>query len=161
MSLIRDWYQENSRASSIRSSPSCLWVTCLLYVIPDQASQYLQRGVTWLPPAHTFSSRGQGGPNQDGENPTSLEPLFVQHSTHRCQSVCLSPSPGYEQGPCSWVLMQELGSGWHPGELGRSASCGHLVFLTWSETLSQGEAKQAGALWPVPPWWERRRRLQR
>ena len=44
---------------------------------------------------------------------------------------------------------------------GRSASCGHLVFLTWSETLSQGEAKKAGALWPVPPWWERRRCLRR
>ena len=101
-SLIRDWYQENSRVSSVRSSPSCFWVpSLLLYVIPDRASQYLQRGVTWLPPAHTFSSRRQGGPNKEGENPTSLEPLFVQHSTHRFQSVCVSSSPAYEQGPCS------------------------------------------------------------
>ncbi|OWK09872.1 hypothetical protein Celaphus_00006075, partial [Cervus elaphus hippelaphus] len=62
----------------------CLLSFCKLLVghlsppVPDWASQYLQRGVTWLPPAHTFSSRGQGGPSKEGEKlcaPSSLEPF--------------------------------------------------------------------------------------
>lgn len=34
---------------------------------------------------------------------------------------------------------------------GRVGILCHPAFLVWAETLSQGEAKKAGALWPAPP----------
>lgn len=143
MSLIHDWYQENSRVSSVRSSPSCLWVTCLLlYVIPDRASQYLQRGVTWLPPAHTFSSQGQGGPNKEGEKlcaPPSQEPFSSSSIPHTQVPVCvsvsftwlwagtllLSPHAGTQQWVTSWQEAGQL----LQGQVGimRSPGVPHLV----------------------------------
>lgn len=64
--------------------------------VPDWASQYSQRGVTWLPPAHSFSGPGQGGPSGGGGGvvrpklPGALQ--FVQLSTHTGFTVCVSVS---------------------------------------------------------------------
>ena len=130
MSLIRDWYQENSFWVSSISSVGCLWVTCLLLFQIGRVSIYKEVWLGFLLPTPSpvqdredLTRRGRSCVPQAPWSP-SVCPAF---HTHRFHSLCV----------CLLHLAMSR-------DLVPESSCRNLAV---GDILVRGRAAIAGAGW--------------